>query len=122
MFGPDPRLPKPKPDGSKPINPTIVQQQVSRAIANAELNVYLSYMTSLAHKSEFLKAYTSMVTETTKDSKDLMIAARDAKWKIGGYQVTPMEKKRKDKSGFIHVVKKAGTKIYDTHTESLLQF
>lgn len=58
VLGVDPKLKKAyqkNKDGGKP--PSILAQQVSRAIGSAKLNVYLSYIPKVADKARFLEEY-----------------------------------------------------------------
>lgn len=114
VFATDPRLPKHKPGTH--VNPTILQQQVKRAIASAELNVYLSYISSPQVKGDFLKEYTELMTTATSSSKEKMEMYRDQRWKDAGSPQCNEDQKKVDKHGEVHIVKAAGTKIYNVHT------
>ncbi len=57
--------------------PTILKQQTSKAISNAELNVYLSYIQSIEDKIEFLHKYSSIKINGTARSTDMMKQFRD---------------------------------------------
>lgn len=60
MFNLDPNVKNPDDH-----TPTLLKKQVTRAIANAELNVYLSHFRSLNKKLEFLTKYKTIKDDFT---------------------------------------------------------
>ena len=59
--------------------PTILEQQVSTAISNIELNIYLSYIHSIEDKTTFLTKYSAFKKEGTAHSTKMMQQFRDQK-------------------------------------------
>ena len=60
VFAKAPNMPKHKKQEDQDKVPNIVQQQVSQALASAEMNVYLSYIHNIDDKVDFLQAYSAI--------------------------------------------------------------
>lgn len=87
--------------------PTILQQQVARAQANAELGVYMSFISDLDAKATFLQEYSAVKKQNTLKSADMMKKLAQQEWlKLG--QPRHQAKTHETKRGFVIPVRKGG--------------
>ncbi|KAK5076595.1 hypothetical protein LTR64_005926 [Lithohypha guttulata] len=116
VFGNAPNLPKHTDEEKKNRLPTIIQQQVSRAIANAEVNTYLSYIRKVENKATFLKQYSSIRKPNETDSTHSANLTKQYgldQWSKGQQLTHDLKEWKDPRTNEVHTIHKQGAPKFE---------